>query len=296
MRDADIALYRAKAAGKNGYVLFEPRMHTALQDRMTLEMDLHGALERDEFFLVYQPIFDLRDGTVSGTEALLRWQHPTRGLLEPDIFVPTLEKSGLIVEVGRWVLEEACQQTARWHAHGHQLDISINVSARQLETTAFPQDIKDTITRSGLDPTSLIIEITETAIMRDPEGTAARLRAIKIPGIRVAIDDFGTGYSSLAYLRQFPVDALKIDRSFITAIAESTEAGALIHTLVQLGKTLGLETLAEGIEDQAQYAHLQREECDRGQGFLLARPLDVTGVEDFLNRQPSHRPSVVRSP
>jgi diguanylate cyclase (GGDEF)-like protein len=285
LRDADIALYRAKAAGKDCCVIFEPEMHTAVRDRLSLERDLHDALARDEFFLVYQPIFELREKRIVGTEALIRWDHGDRGLLQPDEFVPVLEESGLIVDVGRWVLDQACRQTAVWHAHGHRVDISVNVSVRQLESDAFLRHVRQALDDSGLDPASLILEITETAIMRDAEATSRRIAAAKAMGVRIAIDDFGTGYSSLAYLRQFPVDALKIDRSFITAIADSTEAGALIHTLVQLGKTLGLETLAEGIEEDIQYAQLQREECDSGQGFLLAHPLEPEALERYLADQ-----------
>jgi diguanylate cyclase (GGDEF)-like protein len=285
LRDADIALYSAKAAGKDRYSLFLPEMHRVLQDRMTLETDLSAAIADEQFFLVYQPIFDLRDGFITGVEALIRWNHPTRGLLFPEEFVPLLESSGMIVEVGRWVLDEACTQIASMHANGYPIDISVNVSVRQLERDEFPDVVDQIITRCGLDPRSLIIEITETAIMRDADGIARRLHALKALGVRVAIDDFGTGYSSLSFLRQFPVDALKIDGSFISAIANSAEAGALIHTLVQLGKALGLETVAEGIEDDAQYSYLQQEECDSGQGFLVAEPLDVAGLEHFLDHQ-----------
>jgi diguanylate cyclase (GGDEF)-like protein len=296
LRDADIALYRAKAAGKDCCVIFEPEMHTAVQDRISLEMDLHDALHRDEFFLEYQPIFELRGKRIVGTEALIRWRHGTRGLLQPDDFVPVLEESGLIADVGAWVLSEACRQTARWHAKGRRIDISVNVSVRQLESDAFLRHVREALDESGLDPASLILEITETAIMRDAESTARRLREAKRMGVRIAIDDFGTGYSSLAYLRQFPVDALKIDRSFITAIADSNEAGALIHTLVQLGKTLGLETLAEGIEEDIQYAQLQREECDSGQGFLLAHPLAPDALERYLAESNWAAPGTVAGP
>ncbi len=284
LRDADVALYRAKAIGKNRFVVFASEMRDAVTDRMKLDMDLHGALERDEFFLEYQPIFELRGGGVTGAEALLRWRHPTRGVVQPEVFVPFLEESGRIVQVGRWVLTEACREAARWHARGHTIDLAVNFSVRQLEAADFVADIRTALTESGIDPHSLIMEITETAIMRDAEATAERLRAVKELGIRIAIDDFGTGYSSLAYLRRFPVDALKIDRSFIAAVADSPESGALTRMLVQLGKTLGLETLAEGIEDQAQYTQLQDDHCDSGQGFLMAKPLDPDTLADFLDR------------
>jgi len=282
LRDADIALYRAKALGKNRSALFQPEMQTAVLDRIELDADLRSALAENQFFLLYQPVFDLDHVNVSGVEALVRWRHPTRGVVPPDHFIPMLEDSGLIVEVGRWVLFEACRQAAEWHRRGHRLSMSVNVSMRQLEVHAFVDHIKEALESSSLDPTSLVIEITESTLMRDADATVRRLREIKDLGVHVAIDDFGTGYSSLAYLRQFPVDALKIDRSFIAAMADSPESGALIHTLVELGRTLGLETLAEGIEDNDQLHKLQEEHCDRGQGFLFSRPIEPQAMEAFL--------------
>jgi len=283
LRDADIALYEAKAAGKNCFVAFEPEMHTAVQDHHLLEMDLRDALSGHQYFLVYQPIFNPRSGHTTGVEALLRWNHPERGVVEPDAFIPLLEDSGMIREVGRWVLQEACRQGARWHELGYQLDISVNVSARQLETDQLVDDVLGALAVSGFDASSLIVEITETAIMKDVDAVIPRLTALKATGVRIAIDDFGTGYSSLAYLQRFPVDTLKIDRSFISTMADSPESGALVRTLVQLGKTLGLETLAEGIEESGQYSQLEREQCDSGQGYLYARPLEVGAVEAFLS-------------
>jgi diguanylate cyclase (GGDEF)-like protein len=282
LRDADIALYQAKAAGRDCFVVFRPHMHTEVQGRLLLEMDLRDALRHNQYFLVYQPIFDLASGETNGVEALLRWRHPVRGVVQPDDFIPILETSGMINEVGRWVLEEACRQGARWHANGYHLDVSVNVSARQLETDGLVEDVAHALKDSGFDPHSLIVEITETAIMKNMDAVVPRLVALKSTGIRVAIDDFGTGYSSLAYLQHFPVDTLKIDRSFISTMADSPEAGALIHTLVQLGKSLGLQTLAEGIEESAQYSQLEREECDSGQGYIFARPLEAEAVEAFL--------------
>jgi diguanylate cyclase (GGDEF)-like protein len=282
LRDADVALYGAKAAGKDCYVMFRPEMHTMVQDRLLLEMDLREALAAQQYFLVYQPIFNLASGAPTGVEALLRWRHPTKGVVQPDDFISILELSGLITAVGRWVLTEACRQGARWHQLGYQLDISVNVSARQLETDDVIRDVTSALTSSGLDPRSLIVELTETAIMRNMPDVVRRLLALKALGVRVAIDDFGTGYSSLAYLQQFPVDSIKIDRSFISSMADSPEAGVLIRSLVQLGKTLGLETLAEGIEATGQYAQLVREHCDSGQGYLFGRPLETGAVEHFL--------------
>ena len=241
-------------------------------------------MAEEQFFLLYQPVFDLDHVRVSGVEALLRWRHPSRGVVAPDQFIPMLEDSGLIVDVGRWVLGEACRQAAVWHAHGHRLSMSVNVSMRQLEVVTFVDHVQEALDASGLDPDALVIEITESTLMRDADATVTRLRQIKALGVHVAIDDFGTGYSSLAYLRQFPVDALKIDRSFISAMADSPESSALIHTLVELGRTLGLETLAEGIEDNEQLHKLQEEHCDRGQGFLFSRPIEPEAVEAFLEQ------------
>jgi diguanylate cyclase (GGDEF)-like protein len=285
LSDADVALYEAKAAGKNRYMLFQSSMQTAARDRLTLEMDLAEALEQHQLFLQYQPTFDLQSERVIGVEALIRWNHPTRGVIAPIEFIPIAEESGLIVPIGRWVLQEACMQAALWYGDGHRIGMAVNVSGRQLDDDELIEDVRRAMAVSGLDPTTLTLEITETTLMRDAEATAKRLRSLKQLGVRIAIDDFGTGYSSLAYLRQFPVDALKIDRSFISGIAGSKGSAALIHTLVQLGKTLDIETLAEGIEEQSQLETLQREHCDHGQGFLFSRPLDVEAVERFLETE-----------
>jgi diguanylate cyclase len=285
-RDADFALYEAKVAGKNRWVVFESSMQTAAQDRLELEMDLKEALDAGQFFLLYQPTFDLQSETVTGLEALIRWRHPVRGIIPPEAFIPLAEETGLILPIGRWVLRTACRQAVAWHRRGRPLGMAINVSARQLDQPDLVQDVADTLATTGLDPVALTLEITETTLMRDAEAATSRLSGLKALGVRIAIDDFGTGYSSLAYLRQFPVDALKIDRSFISGIAATGASKALIHTLVQLGKTLGLETLGEGIEDRAQLRHLQREHCDSGQGFLFARPLEAGAVEELLALTP----------
>jgi diguanylate cyclase (GGDEF)-like protein len=289
LRDADIALYAAKAAGKDRFVVFDPEMHTTVQDHLLLEMDLRAAKASNEYFLVYQPIFNLADRKTTGVEALLRWNHSVRGVLDAEAFMPVLEDSGMIVEVGRWVLEEACRQGAHWHELGYRLDVSVNVSTRQLETDQFLHDVRFALDASGFDARSLIIEITETSIMRNMDAAIPRLAALKATGVRIAVDDFGTGYSSLAYLQQFPVDTLKIDRSFIASMVSSSESGVLVRTLVQLGKTLGLEILAEGIEECGQYSQLEQDQCDSGQGYLYARPLQADAVEPFLARLSSYR-------
>jgi diguanylate cyclase (GGDEF)-like protein len=294
LQDADVALYEAKAGGKNRFTVFESRMQTAVQDRLGLQMDLSEALAGGQFILLYQPIFDLENERMTGIEALIRWRHPTRGIIAPDSFIPIAEETGLIVPIGRWVLDTACRQAAAWHERGHSLELSVNVSARQLEHDNLVDHVRSALRSSGLNPGSLILEITETALMRDPDAAAERLKALKALGVCIAIDDFGTGYSSLAYLRQFPVDALKIDRSFISGIAASRESSdALIHTLVQLGKTLGMKTLGEGIEDRAQLEHLQEEQCDLGQGFLFARPLEAAAVEGFLASYAASSPTAL---
>ena len=208
LRDADIAMYRAKWGGRNRYVLFECGMADAVQSRMELEMDLRVALENDEFFLAFQPTFNLSDMSPTGLEALIRWDSPTRGVVQPDDFIPLLEETGLIVDIGRWVLGQACAQGAAWRRTGYPVGIAVNVSARQLDSDQIVQDVEHALTESGLDPGALTIEITETTLMRDAQETVRRLTAIKDLGVRIAIDDFGTGYSSLGHLRQFPVDAL----------------------------------------------------------------------------------------
>jgi diguanylate cyclase (GGDEF)-like protein len=284
LRDADIAMYRAKWDGKGRFVAFESGMQDVLQSRMELEMDLRVALANEEFFLAYQPTVDLSDMTPTGIEALIRWQSPTRGIVQPDDFIPLLEETGMIADVGRWVLQRACAQGASWRQAGYAIGMAVNVSARQLDSDQIVADVQDALSQSALEPAALTIEITETTLMRNAEETARRLLAIKQLGVRVAIDDFGTGYSSLAHLRQFPVDALKIDRSFITGLRDNEEGKTLLHTLVQLGKSLCIETIAEGIEQPNDLSLLRQEQCDSGQGFLFAKPLDVFATEAFLER------------
>jgi diguanylate cyclase (GGDEF)-like protein len=286
LHDADIAVHRAKWDGKDRYVVFESGMRAAVQTQMELEMDLRDALKNEEFFLVYQPTFDLRGMKPTGMEALLRWDSPGRGIVQPNDFIPLLEETGLISQVGRWILQEACRQARKWTQEGHEIGMAVNVSGRQLDSDELVVNVQEALSESGLAPSSLTLEITETTLMRNAEETARRLTTIKALGVRIAIDDFGTGYSSLAHLQQFPVDALKIDRSFISRLKDNPEGETLIHTLVQLGKALSIETLAEGIEQQEELSILQDEQCDSGQGFLFARPLDVEAAGHFLETWP----------
>jgi diguanylate cyclase (GGDEF)-like protein len=282
LRDADIALYRAKAAGRNGFAIFEPAMQSAVVDRLELRTDLDSALSLGQFFLLYQPIVDLDSLEVRGVEALIRWRHPQRGIIPPDDFIPLLEESGQIIEVGRWVLHEVCAQATRWQRLGHRITVSANVSMRQLESDRLVGDVEEALLRSRLDPRWLTLEITESTLMRDARVTVSRLQHLKEVGVNIAIDDFGTGYSSLAYLRQFPVDILKIDRSFVSDMNQSPDAQALIHTLVELGRTLGLVTLAEGIELGSQLEGLRAERCDTGQGYLFSRPVPADEIAELL--------------
>src|ERR1035437_1268050 len=282
LQDADIALYEAKAAGRDRYVIFREQMHAVVQDRRMLEMDLAEAVERKQLFLLYQPTFHLASQAITGVEALIRWQHPTRGELAPPVFIPLAERSGLIVAIGRWVLKEACHEAARLRERGHELNMAVNISARQLDSDELLDDVKSALAESRLPPELLTLEVTETALMCDSAASAKRLHTLKRLGVRIAIDDFGTGYSSLAYLQQFPADLLKIDRSFIQAIGQPHDSAALIHMLVQLSTSLKLATVAEGIEQPDQLDLVRRERCDYVQGYMFSRPITPEALEQLL--------------
>jgi diguanylate cyclase (GGDEF)-like protein len=284
LRNADVAMYAAKSRGKGCYEVFAPAMHAALLDRAELEADLRTALDDDQFVLVYQPIINLSSQHPTGYEALLRWQHPRRGTIMPTTFIPIAEESGVILALGRWVLQQACLESSRWQAMlpGVHMTVNVNVSSRQLDDPAFVMDVTAAIRHAGLDPQRLVLEITESVIMRDSAITLDRLRELKTLGVRLAIDDFGTGYSSLAYLQQFPVDIIKIDKAFVNSVAISGSDAALARTIIMLSETLGLSTVAEGIEYQDQHVMLTELGCELGQGFLFARPLDVGDVREQL--------------
>jgi diguanylate cyclase (GGDEF)-like protein len=282
LRDADIALYQAKALGKHCAVIFTPPMKVSVQLHRDLSLDLRDAMDKNEFFILYQPVMDLHTNVCSGVESLLRWQHPGRGVVEPAEFIPELEMSGLIVPVGAWVLEEACRHGAAWLREGHQIAVSVNVSSKQLMLDRFIDDVKLALVVSGFDPNLLILELTETVLLQNDERAITNLTLLKTLGVRIAIDDFGTGYSSLAYLKRLPVDILKIDRSFVSKIVESADSLALVKVFVQIAQALNLETVAEGIEQSSELQALQAMDVKFGQGFLFSRPLNLEALQEFF--------------
>ncbi|MDX1619608.1 MAG: EAL domain-containing protein [Nitriliruptorales bacterium] len=280
LRNADIAMYMAKGGGKGRYELFEPSMHVAVVERLKLESDLQHALDHDEFELHYQPIVGLDDGTIVGVEALLRWRHPQRGMVSPGEFIPLAEETNLIVPIGEWVVREACKQVRTWQemfVSDQPLKVSVNVSPRQISHGNVATDVKKALAVSGLEPEHLTLEITETALMSDPEAAKEVFRELKTLGVRLAVDDFGTGYSSLAYLQDFPFDVLKIDRSFIDGLTKGTQSPAVVRAIIDLGRSLKLQTVAEGIEHDEQLSRFRELECNYGQGYLFARP--ARGIE-----------------
>jgi diguanylate cyclase (GGDEF)-like protein len=283
MRDADIAMYHAKTDGPNRYAIFQSGMHTVIQTRTELEIDLRSALADEQMFLVYQPTFSLQSMAPTGMEALLRWRRTSEEVLQPEEFIGLLEDTGMIIDVGRWVLEEASREAVRWREGGHPAQVAVNVSARQLDSDEFVAHVEHALQQADLEPPMLTLEITETALMKNVEATAARLCAVKELGVKIAIDDFGTGYSSMAHLQNFPVDALKIDRSFVAKMTSCRESETILHSLVALGRALCIETLAEGIEQSQELTALQDQSCDSGQGFLLAKPLDAADTSEFLS-------------
>ena len=290
LRNADIAMYSAKATGKGRYVVFQPRMQEQLRERLRLAEDIDRALERNEFFLEFQPVIDLKTRELLGVEALVRWHHPVQGLVMPGQFIPAAEESGQIVPLGRWVLAEACKAVRGWRdsiASGSGLRVAVNVSGRHLQHADLVADVRNALEVSGLEPENLVIELTESTIMHNTEVNLERFRELKSLGIRLAIDDFGTGYSSLSYLHRFPIDILKIDRSFVSRLTESGDGPELARAVVMLGETLGLETIAEGIEQEDQVAELLELGCVAGQGFLFAKSssLDVLTVAPYTERR-----------
>jgi diguanylate cyclase (GGDEF)-like protein/PAS domain S-box-containing protein len=285
LRDADTAMYHAKSLGKGRYEVFDAKMRASVMARLQLETDLRHALERREFRNFYQPIVNLASGEIAGFEALLRWQHPTRGLLGPIEFIGVVEETGLIRELGWWNLSEACRQIGEWRAAwpaNRDLIISVNLSAKQFLQPNLVADIANLLREIKLPPDALKLEITESTVMKDPAGAVEMLQQIKSLGVRLAIDDFGTGYSSLSYLHRFPLDTLKIDRSFISSMDDDGDGMEIARTILPMAKNLRLDVVAEGVETLEQFELLKKFNCAFGQGYYFSRPLSADGVSTLL--------------
>jgi diguanylate cyclase (GGDEF)-like protein/PAS domain S-box-containing protein len=290
LRNADVAMYMAKEAGKGRYQVFEPAMHDTALKRLELKADLQRAVDNDEFILHYQPIIVLASGEIEGLEALVRWKHPHRGMVAPLDFIPLAEETGLIVEIGLWVLREACTKAKELQERfpmSPPLHMSVNLSARQLQRPEIVDEVAASLMHSGLDPSSLVLEITESVMMQDMELSILRLQELKALGVKLAVDDFGTGYSSLNYIRRFPVDILKVDKSFVDGVNEGGEESALTAAIIELAGILKLRPVAEGIERADQLDRLLALKCDLGQGFYFAKPLPMEGIEDLLTARKS---------
>ena len=290
LRDAAIAMHQAKAMGKRQTVTFVEKMVDSASGRLQLLLDLQHALEHEEFVVHYQPVIDLRSCAMTGVEALVRWEHPTRGRLAPLEFIPCAEESGMIVDIGRIVLRESCSRATSWGLAARGLTLAVNLSARQLASSTLLDDVRRILKETAMDPSALVLEVTETTLMHDADAAVGRLRELKELGVRLAIDDFGTGYSSLSYLRKMPVDILKIDRSFVSDLHDSPEAAAIVRSLIELGRTLDLELIAEGVELEAQLDALRAQHCDLAQGFLFAKPMSPDDLGAVLGSTTSGQP------
>jgi diguanylate cyclase (GGDEF)-like protein len=285
VRNAEVAMRLAKGSSREPWVIFEPRMHNALLERLELKVDLQNAIERDELVVHYQPIVCLEGGRLDAVEALIRWNNPQRGMLSPAHFISLAEDTGLIIPIGRWVLEEACRQAREWqtgYAGVADTKVSVNLSAKQLQDPSLPADVAHALEASGLDAHSLVLEITESVVMSDHETASHQIRKLKRLGVQIAIDDFGTGYSSLSYLRRFDLDVLKIDRYFIEGISLGSEEAALVRAIIELGKALRMEVVAEGVEVEDQLTELRALDCDLAQGYLFSRPLAPEEMEAWI--------------
>jgi diguanylate cyclase (GGDEF)-like protein/PAS domain S-box-containing protein len=291
IKNADTAMYQAKESGRHGYKFFRPEMNVRAVERQSIEQDLRIALERKEFSLHYQPKIDLKTGEISGTEALIRWNHPRRGMVPPLKFIPIAEDCGLIVPIGAWVLREACTQAKAWADAGlPPMTMAVNLSAIQFRSEGFLEGMFATLGEVGMDPQFLDVEITESVLMKHAEVASTILHALRDRGVRVSIDDFGTGYSSLSYLRKFPLDALKIDRSFIHQITPSPDEAAIVNAIITMGQSLNLRVIAEGVETASDLAFLKAHNCDEAQGYLFSRPLPA---RELMSWQDLYRSELV---
>jgi diguanylate cyclase (GGDEF)-like protein/PAS domain S-box-containing protein len=274
VKNADFAMYDAKNNGRNNYQFFRPDMNVRAMERQSIESGLRDAMERGEFVLHYQPKMNLETGGIIGVEALIRWHHPQRGLVPPAQFIPVAEDCGFIVPIGRWVLHEACHQARAWQDSGlRPVRIAVNVSAVELRANDFVAGVNDILTETGLDPRYLELELTETFLMQDSKSTVAVLQALKGMGVQLALDDFGTGYSSLSYLKRFPIDSLKIDRSFVRDLTTDPDDASIVTAVISMGKSLHMGVVAEGVETREQLAFLQEQSCPEGQGYYFSRPV-----------------------
>jgi diguanylate cyclase (GGDEF)-like protein/PAS domain S-box-containing protein len=286
LRNADVAMYRAKDRGKGTVAVYDSDLHAEALDRLALRSDLQRALRQDELILHYQPVVELETGKITGFEALVRWQHPTRGLLSPAFFVPMAEETGLIVQLGTWVLFEACRTAALLQGDWRRPTMAVNVSAQELVRPDFVDWVTRALAESGLPADRLTVEITESVVLQDLSDVVPRLAALRSRGVRVAIDDFGTGYSSLAYLTDLPVDVLKVDKSFIDRVASDAEGASVTEAIIAMSHTMNFSTVAEGVEVAEQAAWLRRVNCPLGQGYFWSRPVDLAGVRGLLAAQP----------
>ena len=284
LRDADTALYRAKAQGRGRCVEFDASMHDRAVELLELETSLRRALERHEFHLHYQPVVSLSTGQITGAEALVRWKHPERGLVPPMEFIPLAEETGLIVEIGAWVLREACRQMKEWQERlaQPQLEIGVNLSSRQFQGPGLVAEVAEVLRETGLSPRSLRLEVTESLLMDKHPNVAQTMTELRAMGVRIDLDDFGTGYSSLSYLHQFPIDTLKIDRSFIHRIGASDDAVEIVNTILALAKSLDMEVVAEGVETEQQLQQLRKMHCAYAQGYHLSRPVEAPQFETLI--------------
>jgi len=285
LRNADLAMYFAKRRAPGTFAFFDVSMNASALHRFTIEEQLRGALERNEFSLQYQPQFDVRTGSISGVEALLRWTNAELGAVSPLEFIPVAEETGLILAIGKWALQAACQQAQAWRDEGLPLQrMAVNVSGRQFALADYPQEVAAILKETGLDPAVLELEITESVVMADEAWAEKAIKELKALGISLAIDDFGTGYSSFGRLRHFAVDRLKIDRSFVTSITDHSDDRAIAAAIIAMSRSMHIHVTAEGVENYPQLAFLQEQECQDAQGFLLSRPLQADAARELLRR------------